>query len=89
MLEGSLPGARRSLCPWGLAPRKARRLDPGTWATELVGRVGVWGRAAGFLSGPVLWIWVGSYPPVCHFILQDCWSGSEWHVSVKWVSALV
>lgn len=53
------------------------------WAAELFGRIGLSGKGRRVsLSGSVLQIWMGSYSPVCHLILQDRWSGGWGHVGV-------
>lgn len=80
---GGWPPGREAACAYGVTPRKARRPDPGTWATGLLGGVGISGKAAGFLSLVPCCAFGWTVTHVCHFMLQDCYSGSGWHVSIS------
>lgn len=77
------PSPKRQLVSMG-SPWEGLGAGPGTCAPKLVESVGLLGKGwRDSFSGSLLCVWMLIYLPVCHFTLQDCWSGNGWLVGVN------
>lgn len=80
------PSSKRQLVSMGLTLRGAGMLVlvPALlswWTVQWERLLGKGWRDS--FSGFLLWVWMLSYLPICHFTLQDCCSGNGWLVGVN------